>query len=645
MRFMHSYRDGTLVTQRLFYAPDPRPHRHVLGWYQLIQELRQNKVNVICVFDGKDRVPAKQDEVERRRSLRMQAQAREDMPIEHQQEVLKTLKTDPHLPQKYYTSTDTSDLIEAPQIQVGTTGRLGQVSDAHVNPPTSGPLPFDGANPTQKLEEDPTDIEPELLLGETFSNNAILSGSEQDTKSAVGSQPHVDKTNADASMPKEIIDRNASEITFSTKSSLPEQLDATGADNTPSSKAEEYPKLKLDTLETTKLPSSWSGSPVRTLDLTEAESSMEDARGFSDIPGYDSVPQWTEIKRRIDSLQSESNKALASRIFDLFDHYNRTTTSGSDGTISALSAATDVQDMPIIPISRVQLKYSQEEAKIWKQLVTSSDSTTVDLARVVEMVEEFASAEVETEEKDKIVLEEEAELSITERSAKLEEQSSIMAASLARRANSPKALTYAESRLLLEAMGIPCIQSYLPYEGEALASSLVLHGLADFVGSEDTDVLMYNAPLLRNLTNRNLPLQIIPPSVEINLGLSRSAFMDAAILMGTDFVKRVGGIGPVTAWRLMHEYGSIEVMLEQEPKFRPSDVAEYLEQVKVARKIFNTIPPAPPAEDILPGHWDEQAVHDVMTRFELHSYLEDDQTIPGALAANYYDDGPESKDN
>jgi hypothetical protein len=154
--------------------------------------------------------------------------------------------------------------------------------------------------------------------------------------------------------------------------------------------------------------------------------------------------------------------------------------------------------MPIIPISRVQLKYSQEEAKIWKQLVTSSDSTTVDLARVVEMVEEFASAEVETEEKDKIVLEEEAELSITERSAKLEEQSSIMAASLARRANSPKALTYAESRLLLEAMGIPCIQSYLPYEGEALASSLVLHGLADFVGSEDT-VNFYTLQFVRVL--------------------------------------------------------------------------------------------------------------------------------------------------
>jgi flap endonuclease-1 len=91
---------------------------------------------------------------------------------------------------------------------------------------------------------------------------------------------------------------------------------------------------------------------------------------------------------------------------------------------------------------------------------------------------------------------------------------------------------------------------------------------------------VYNAPLLRNMTNRQVPLQIIPPSVETGLGLSRAAFVDAAILMGTDFVRRLGGVGPSTAWRLMNTYGSIERMLEQESKFRPPDVAEYLEQVR-----------------------------------------------------------------
>lgn len=91
---------------------------------------------------------------------------------------------------------------------------------------------------------------------------------------------------------------------------------------------------------------------------------------------------------------------------------------------------------------------------------------------------------------------------------------------------------------------------------------------------------MYNAPLLRHLTDRKVPLQIIPPSTETGLGLSRSAFVDTAILMGTDFVRKLDGIGPATAIRLMLKYGSIEQMLEHEPKFRPADVAEYIEEVR-----------------------------------------------------------------
>lgn len=91
---------------------------------------------------------------------------------------------------------------------------------------------------------------------------------------------------------------------------------------------------------------------------------------------------------------------------------------------------------------------------------------------------------------------------------------------------------------------------------------------------------MYNAPLLRHLTNRAVPLQIIAPSTEVGLGLSRSAFVDAAILMGTDFVRRLDGVGPSTAVRLMHTHGSIERMLEEVPKFRPADVAGYIEQVR-----------------------------------------------------------------
>jgi flap endonuclease-1 len=50
----------------------------------------------------------------------------------------------------------------------------------------------------------------------------------------------------------------------------------------------------------------------------------------------------------------------------------------------------------------------------------------------------------------------------------------------------PTQKTYNESRMLLSAMGVPCVTSHGPYEGEALASSLVVNGYADFVASEDT---------------------------------------------------------------------------------------------------------------------------------------------------------------
>ena len=198
----------------------------------------------------------------------------------------------------------------------------------------------------------------------------------------------------------------------------------------------------------------------------------------------------------MDPLQSEDSKALTHKILDLFNHYNRTTASGPNGSIPALGLATSIQDDPAIAISRVQLKYTQEEAELWKQLVTVSDSTTVDMAHAVEMVEQFTSVELPGDEipTDEPALEEELEPPISERSAKLEERSGHMAASFERRANPPTTLTYAESRLILEAMGIPCIQSSLPYEAEALACSLVLNGLADVVGSEDT--VRYYIPML-----------------------------------------------------------------------------------------------------------------------------------------------------
>lgn len=55
--------DGTLVTQRFHFAPMPNQYRHILGWFRLINELREHGIRAICVFDGEERTAAKSSEV------------------------------------------------------------------------------------------------------------------------------------------------------------------------------------------------------------------------------------------------------------------------------------------------------------------------------------------------------------------------------------------------------------------------------------------------------------------------------------------------------------------------------------------------------------------------------------------------------
>lgn len=68
----------------------------------------------------------------------------------------------------------------------------------------------------------------------------------------------------------------------------------------------------------------------------------------------------------------------------------------------------------------------------------------------------------------------------------LQERSQVLVDSYERRTEFPTDRTYEDAKTLLNAMGIPCIQSEAPFEGEGLASAIVLAGHADFVVSEDT---------------------------------------------------------------------------------------------------------------------------------------------------------------
>jgi hypothetical protein len=65
-------------------------------------------------------------------------------------------------------------------------------------------------------------------------------------------------------------------------------------------------------------------------------------------------------------------------------------------------------------------------------------------------------------------------------------RSAAISQSYLRRAEFPTEQTFLETKLMVEAMGVPWIESMAPYEAEGMAASLVRNGLADYVASEDT---------------------------------------------------------------------------------------------------------------------------------------------------------------
>ncbi len=132
-----------------------------------------------------------------------------------------------------------------------------------------------------------------------------------------------------------------------------------------------------------------------------------------------------------------------------------------------------------------------------------------------------------------------------------------------------------DAKKLLTLMGIPWVQA--PAEGEAQTAHMTRKGSTWASGSQDYDALLFGSPrLVRNLTitgKRKLPgreeyIEVKPEIIDLESVLkalklkSREQLIDLAILLGTDYnPDGVPGIGPQRALRLIHEFGSLEKML------------------------------------------------------------------------------------
>jgi flap endonuclease-1 len=147
--------------------------------------------------------------------------------------------------------------------------------------------------------------------------------------------------------------------------------------------------------------------------------------------------------------------------------------------------------------------------------------------------------------------------------------------------------------------------------------------------------------MIRNITSRVEPLVIVSGAeVRAELNLDRDAFVDFALLLGTDFSQRIANVGPRRAYKFIKNHGSIERIIELETKYEPRVPREdYLAEVELGRLIFKTLP-AVPLSKLKCAPKDDGKVTKLLERHGLFRELGPAANFGTLLDGNYFGDSP-----
>lgn len=114
------------------------------------------------------------------------------------------------------------------------------------------------------------------------------------------------------------------------------------------------------------------------------------------------------------------------------------------------------------------------------------------------------------------------------------------------------------TKKVFDILDVPYIDA--PLEGEQLCSDLCIQGKVHAVLSEDSDVLAYGTPIFLTKINTGTGTCVCIRYEELlkEMELTTEQFLDFCIMCGTDYNKNIFKVGPVKAYNLIKEHGSIE---------------------------------------------------------------------------------------
>ena len=119
---------------------------------------------------------------------------------------------------------------------------------------------------------------------------------------------------------------------------------------------------------------------------------------------------------------------------------------------------------------------------------------------------------------------------------------------------------------LLKLLGLPNFVA--EGEGEASCVELQKRGLADYVYSEDMDVLTFGCTkFLRCSNKKDYYTEISLNNVLSNLKMNQDEFIDLCILCGCDYTCTIPRVGMMTSYNLINKHRSIDNIIQNVKKY------------------------------------------------------------------------------
>lgn len=145
-------------------------------------------------------------------------------------------------------------------------------------------------------------------------------------------------------------------------------------------------------------------------------------------------------------------------------------------------------------------------------------------------------------------------------------------------------LTFFKS--IIKNLGFPSIEA--PSEAEKACAELTMRGICVAVWSTDTDNYALGTPIMitgfGGVNEVGIPLvNVVDVRVIMkSISCSFAWLQDLCIMAGCDFNDNMKGVGPVTAFKLMKKYGSIEELQRNEPH-HPFEILNHIQ----CRELFS----------------------------------------------------------